>query len=830
MITLPAGTNQLSFRNNYNLQSGRDGGVLEIKVGAGAWTDIVSAGGNFVSGGYNSTISTSRSNPLGGRSAWSGTSGGFISTAITLPTAAAGQAIQLRWRCGTDSRTSGTGWYVDTVSITSSSYACCTGSADLGVSLAASANPILVGQSLSYTLTVANLGSGSASSVTLTDALPASVSFVSASPGCVQLGNNVVCSAGALPNGSTTNFTVVVTPNSVGLITNTLTVASPTADPNPANNTAAIVTTVQAPVVLVPVVISNGFALVAESCTNGAIDPAETVTVNFGLQNIGTANTTNLVATLLATGGIFAPSGPQTYGVLSTNGTVVVRPFSFTASGNCGDTNLASLQLQDGGTALGTVTFSFRLGLPGVATVFSQNFDSVAAPALPAGWTSSASNAQSAWVTSTSASDTAPNSAFSPDPANIGVNELDSPAFTLPAGPAQLSFRHSYDLEATYDGGVLEIKIGSGSWSDILAAGGSFASGGYITNLSTLFTNPLAGRAAWTGTSGGFITSLVNLPTAASGQGVQLRWRCGSDNGVSGTGWYLDSVAVTASSYVCCSASGDLAVSMSASPEPVLAGQNLSYALTLTNLGPASASNVTLTDSLPATVTFVSASPGCVNVGSNVLCNVGSMPNGSATNFTIVVTPAVEGFITNTLTVASSTSDPDLANNTTAIVTTVDLAPALTAQPGDQTAVMGTNVTFQVTTTGTAPLGYQWTFDGTNLAGATADSLLLTNVQPAQAGTYAVVITNVVGSITSSVASLNVVVPIGLSTLSLPSPAISISFQSGTGVSYFLEYKTLLNDPTWTPLSAPVPGTGGIMTLQDTNMPVGSRYYRLRSQ
>jgi hypothetical protein len=127
-------------------------------------------------------------------------------------------------------------------------------------------------------------------------------------------------------------------------------------------------------------------------------------------------------------------------------------------------------------------------------------------------------------------------------------------------------------------------------------------------------------------------------------------------------------------------------------------------------------------------------------------------------------------------------------------------------------------------------LGYQWTFDGTNLAGATADSLLLTNVQPAQAGTYAVVITNVVGSITSSVASLNVVVPIGLSALSLPSPTISISFQSGTGVSYFLEYKSLLDDPTWIPLAAPVPGTGSTMTLQDTNTPAGSRYYRLRSQ
>ena len=111
--------------------------------------------------------------------------------------------------------------------------------------------------------------------------------------------------------------------------------------------------TVYVPPVPMPVVVSNSFTLVAEACTNGAIDPAETVTVNFGLQNTGTAPTTNLVATLLATGGVLAPSGPQNYGVLNTNGPAVVQPFTFTASGSCGGTNIASLQLQDGAVNLG---------------------------------------------------------------------------------------------------------------------------------------------------------------------------------------------------------------------------------------------------------------------------------------------------------------------------------------------------------------------------------------------------------------------------------------------------------------------------------------------
>jgi hypothetical protein len=61
-----------------------------------------------------------------------------------------------------------------------------------------------------------------------------------------------------------------------------------------------------------PVVTSGATLITAESCAiNNAIDPAETVTINFDMANVGTANTTNLVATLQPTGGVTAPSGPQ---------------------------------------------------------------------------------------------------------------------------------------------------------------------------------------------------------------------------------------------------------------------------------------------------------------------------------------------------------------------------------------------------------------------------------------------------------------------------------------------------------------------------------------
>ena len=153
-------------------------------------------------------------------------------------------------------------------------------------------------------------------------------------------------------------------------------------------NGTALINALIGPPVFKPNILSNSFILLAEGCPNGVVDPAETVTVNFGLANTGTASTTNLVATLLPTSGILFPSGPQTYGVLGPNGAAVLRPFTFTANGTCGDTNTASLQLQDGAAESGNAYLLFPAGPASDATtVFSENFDGVTLPALPAGWT-----------------------------------------------------------------------------------------------------------------------------------------------------------------------------------------------------------------------------------------------------------------------------------------------------------------------------------------------------------------------------------------------------------------------------------------------------------
>ena len=82
--------------------------------------------------------------------------------------------------------------------------------------------------------------------------------------------------------------------------------------------------------------------------------------------------------------------------------------------------------------------------------------------------------------------------------------------------------------------------------------------------------------------------------------------------------------------------------------------------------------------------------------------------------------------------------------------------PTITTQPTNQTAFVGGNATFSVTAGGTTPLSYQWSFNTTNLLGATNATLTLTNLQFAQAGVYAVLVTNNYGSILSSNATLTV--------------------------------------------------------------------------
>jgi hypothetical protein len=286
-----------------------------------------------------------------------------------------------------------------------------------------------------------------------------------------------------------------------------------------------------------PGIVLLGVDLLTEHCqpSNGTLDPDETVSVSFTLRNAasGTATTTNLVARLLAEGGVAAPSEPQNYGALAT-GAMASRPFTFTAQGDCGGVVTAVLVLEDGPVSVGRLTNVFRLGQR--VTVFSENFDGVAAPALPAGWTATAVGA-APWRTITTSKDTAPNSAFATDPATGSTNELTSSPILITTTDAQLAFRHRFFTQLSFDGCALFISIDGTPFRDVVAAGGRFLSGGYTGTIGL-------GTPAWTGNSGGFTNALVALPADAVGKNIQLRWRLTSDGASSSVGWYVDTISL----------------------------------------------------------------------------------------------------------------------------------------------------------------------------------------------------------------------------------------------------------------------------------------------
>jgi uncharacterized delta-60 repeat protein len=213
---------------------------------------------------------------------------------------------------------------------------------------------------------------------------------------------------------------------------------------------------------------------------------------------------------------------------------------------------------------------------------FSENFDGVPAPALPAGWTKAVTGGGVAWVTSTTFPTSGANDAFAFPASGVGNSDLITPVLVAPAGGGILSFQNLFNLLANdppgpgYDGMVLEISINGSVFSDIIAVGGSFVTGGYTHTIATGFGSPIGGRMAWSGVSAGstpapaYITTTVLLPPGAGGQNIRLKWRLATDSVgvfIQGGGARIDSVILTPAS--CGTPSPTPTPSVSPSPTPV---------------------------------------------------------------------------------------------------------------------------------------------------------------------------------------------------------------------------------------------------------------------
>jgi hypothetical protein len=126
-------------------------------------------------------------------------------------------------------------------------------------------------------------------------------------------------------------------------------------------------------------------------------------------------------------------------------------------------------------------------------------------------------------------------------------SNLDSPTLTASNNSLLLRFFHKYNLEPNgssdaFDGGLLEIKVGSGSWSYIEKS--KFTKNGYNRTMSGSPT-PINGKQVFSGNSGGYIESIVDLSSLVSqGQNFQIRFRQVNDFTTGVDGWYVDDVFI----------------------------------------------------------------------------------------------------------------------------------------------------------------------------------------------------------------------------------------------------------------------------------------------
>lgn len=118
----------------------------------------------------------------------------------------------------------------------------------------------------------------------------------------------------------------------------------------------------------------------------------------------------------------------------------------------------------------------------------------------------------------------------------------------------------------------------------------------------------------------------------------------------------------------------NLYLAMSASAQSATVGDNVTYNIGVSNLGPGAAPGVKITDSLPAGTQLVSASASCTGAAT-IVCEAGTLDHAASASFQIVARLTAAGTVSNTASASSDAYDPYSANNSATATVTASRAP-----------------------------------------------------------------------------------------------------------------------------------------------------------
>jgi len=546
-------------------------------------------------------------------------------------------------------------------------------SADLAVTKTDSPDPVIAGNNITYTITVTNNGPSDAQSVSLSDTVPTNTTFVSNSgatgwtctdPSAGGTGT-ISCTRATFANGASSIFTVVVKvdPSAANgsTISNTATISSSTTDPTNGNNSATATTAV-----------------------NNEADLS--VTKDDGVTQV-------------------------------TAGEPTVRTYTITVS-NAGPSNAAGVTLTDtwpAGFTRGTITPPSGVTCSDTtAPNFSCNVGTLAAGAnkvITVTYTVPASTAAGTQTNTVAVSST------TTDPSSANNTASDTNTVITSA-----------DVSVTKDDGVTQVTAGEATVRTytitVSNAGPSNATGVTLTDTWPVgFTRgtitPPSGVTCADTTAPNFSCNVGNL-AAGTNKVITVTYTVPASTGagpqtntvsVSSTTSDPNTSNNTVSDTNTVITSADVSVTKDDGVTQVTAGEptTRTYTITVSNAGPSNAANVTLTDTWPAGFTRGTITPAagvtCADTTApNFSCNVGTLASG--TNKVITVTYSVPastaaGPQTNTVTVASTTDDPNGANNTASDSNTVKTSADLsvTKNDGVNQVTAGDGVTYNYTIT-----------------------------------------------------------------------------------------------------------------------------------